>query len=197
MSLFSKIYDPAIKPLENRGLQRFRKDLIGKATKHVLEIGCGTGLNFPFYTPAALVTAVDPNTKMLQKAKQRAQLADANISVIEGTVEYLPFPDNTFDSVVCTLVLCSVPNVNQAITELRRICKPNGTMLFLEHIRVQQPIIGKIQDLLTPASKRFCGGCCLNRNTHLDIQKAEIITESIQFHYGNAMFILEGKNKKD
>ncbi|WP_379968208.1 class I SAM-dependent methyltransferase [Ectobacillus sp. sgz5001026] len=197
MSLFTKIYDPAMRPIENAGLQRFRKDLVGKARKHVLEIGCGTGLNFPFYNPATLVTAVDPNPGMLHKAKHRAQLADANISVMQGSVEELPFPADIFDSVVCTLVLCSVPNVDLALAELTRVCKPGGTMLFMEHVRAQQPVVGKIQDFLTPAWKKLCDGCCLNRNTRLNIERAKIETTSVQYHYGHAMFILEGKNMKE
>src|SRR5690606_5793131 len=119
---FPKWYDTFMSPLEKRGFQRLRKSLIGKAQGKVLEIGSGTGANFPYYDRAEEVTALDPNSMMREKSMVRAEQATVPIDVISGDVENLPFMDNVFDTVVGTLVLCTIPNPIKALEEIRRVC---------------------------------------------------------------------------
>lgn len=164
-SLFESFYDNLMSPLEKWGFQKVRKDLIHKAKGNVLEIGSGTGLNFPYYQFDQSVVAIEPSSSMREKSMKRVKESQACIDVREGTAEQLPFPSDYFDTVVVTLVLCSVSDLDQALEEIHRVCKPNGLILLFEHIRVRNPVMGRLQDWLTPVSRRLCDGCHLNRDT--------------------------------
>lgn len=152
---FPYIYDMVMLPFERTRFKGIRKALVGKAVGRVLEIGAGTGLNFPYYYQAKHVDAVDPNPLMEQHAlrRKRAALVPIETHVVEA--EALPFADNTFDTVIATLVFCTIPNPEQAIKEITRVSKPNAQILLFEHVRMEQKFLGKIQDLLTPAWKKF------------------------------------------
>nr|WP_276562882.1 class I SAM-dependent methyltransferase [Paenibacillus anseongense] len=152
-------------PLERKYFARIRVDLLKEARGNVLEIGSGTGLNFGYYTHAEKVTALEPNPKMTRKASQRATHATVPIEVIFGNAETLPFEDNTFDTIVGTLVLCTIPDPEKALSEIRRVCKNDGIVLFFEHIRLNNRYLGKLQDFLTPVWRHLCDGCHLNRNS--------------------------------
>lgn len=154
-----------MQPLEQKGLTEIRKTLIRNAGGKVLEIGSGTGLNFPFYERADKVIAIEPQLLMMNRSLIRANGALVPIDVILAGAEEIPFEDNTFDTVVGTLVLCTIPNPLKALEEIRRVCKPHGIILFLEHVRLDHPILGRIQDWLTPIWKHVCDGCHLNRKT--------------------------------
>jgi ubiquinone/menaquinone biosynthesis C-methylase UbiE len=164
--------DSLMKPLETRGLGKIRADLIAKSYGLVLEIGSGTGLNFAYYRNVEKVIAIEPEDAMREQSMSRAKDAAIEIEVLSSRAECLPFPDNTFDSVVCTLVFCTISDPVKALQEIRRVCKPNGNVLFLEHVRSKQLIIGAVQDWLTPVWKQLCDGCHLNRNS------AEIIKQA-------------------
>src|SRR5690554_594441 len=127
---FSKIYDPLMKPLEARGFSNIRKNLMQKAKGKVLEIGSGTGLNFPFYVQAEEVTALEPDPSMRARSLKRSNHAKVPIKIISGNAEKLPFQDNDFDFIVGTLVLCSISDPQKALEEMRRVCKPGGKVLF-------------------------------------------------------------------
>ncbi len=113
--LFPKVYDILMGPLERRGFGQIRKKLMQKARGEVLEIGSGTGFNFPFYEHAQKVTAIEPEPRMRELSLSRAQNAQVPIEVILAGAEKLPFPDDFFDTVVCTLVLCTIPNSTKAL----------------------------------------------------------------------------------
>lgn len=161
---FTKCYDTLMSPLEKRGFQTIRKNLIAKAEGRVLEIGSGTGINFPFYEKADEVIAIEPQFLMQEQSLVRAKNSHVPINVISADAEELPFQENSFDTVVGTLVLCTIPDTLKALEEIRRVCKPEGKVLWFEHVRVNDPILGWLQDFLTPVWKRLCDGCHLNRN---------------------------------
>lgn len=142
----------------------YRQRLVDGARGRVLEIGVGSGLNIPLYPAAAdAVVGLDPSLRLLVRAR-RVQRRDASsIDLVEGLAEALPWDDEVFDTVVSTWTLCSIPDVNAALREIRRVLKPSGQFRFVEHGRAPDERVALWQDRLTPMWKRLAGGCHLNR----------------------------------
>lgn len=115
--------------------KKLRKEFIQLAQGEVLEIGIGTGVNLEFYTEDVSVTGIDFSQKMLEKARKKADKLTRNINILEMDVERLDFADDSFDTVVATCVFCSVPNPIQGLKEVRRVTKPSGKIILLEHMR--------------------------------------------------------------
>ena len=185
------LYDTVMAPLERGGFRDIRKQLLHQARGTVLEIGAGTGVNFPYYTEAAHVIAVDPDPGMMARSVPRATQAPVPIAVLRARAEALPFPDHTFDTVVGTLVFCTIPDPRQALCELQRVSKPAGTALFFEHVRVHRPLAGRLQEWLTPLWKRLAGGCHLNRDTLALLTQAGFAVTRIEPHYKGLFLVLE------
>ena len=133
----------------------------------MLEVGAGIGRNFVHYPHPEVseVVAVEPDPYMRRRAEARIAAAAVPIRLTEGTAEALPVPDASIDVVVSTLVLCSVDEPDAAIREWRRVLKPRGSVLLIEHMRSDVPSRAKIQDLLTPVWRRIAANCHLNRTT--------------------------------
>jgi ubiquinone/menaquinone biosynthesis C-methylase UbiE len=178
-------------PLERSGFQDIRKSLLRQARGTVLEIGAGTGANFPYYTEAAHVIALDPDPSMVERSLLRARPATVPIEVIVARAEALPFPDHTFDAVVGTLVFCTIPEPRHALCELQRVSKPAGNALFFEHVRVHRPLAGRLQDWLTPVWKRLAGGCHMNRDTLALLTQAGFAVTRIEPHYKELFLVIE------
>jgi ubiquinone/menaquinone biosynthesis C-methylase UbiE len=187
------LYDTVMAPVERGGFQAICKQLLRHASGKVLEIGSGTGVNFPYYTEAERVIALDPTPAMVERSLPRTTQVAVPIEVIVANAEALPFPDHTFDTVVGTLVCCTIPDPCQALCEMRRICKPAGKVLFFEHVRVHHPLVGRLQDWLTPLWKRMAGGCHLNRNTLALIKQAGFEVTCIEPHYQELFLVIEAK----
>lgn len=162
---FSKWYDFFMSPLEKGTFKTIRKNLIQRAEGSVLEIGSGTGINFPYYKSVTKVTAIEPRQFMIEKSIKRKAISSVQIEVQKGSAEMLPYPDNSFDTVVVTLALCTIPDPKLALKEMARVCKPGGKILLFEHVKMSSPFLGTLQDWLTPFWKKICDGCCLNRDT--------------------------------
>lgn len=142
----------------------FRQTLLADVKGDVLEIGFGTGLNLRHYPEAVKrLTVVDPNPGMATFAQQRIVASNLAIDTQVLSSEALPMADNTFDSVVSTWTLCSIPNIEQALGEIHRVLKPNGRFFFIEHGRSPDPSIQIWQDRLPPIQKVIADGCHLNR----------------------------------
>lgn len=186
---FAKWYDFFMNPLEQGKFKTIRKELLCEARGMVLEIGSGTGINFPIYENAETVYAIEPNPAMIEKSITKKENAVVPIEIINAGAEQLPFEDNSFDTVVATLVFCTIPNVDSALKEIKRVLKPGGTILFFEHVKMENRFLAGLQDFLTPAWKRICDGCCLNRNTHqlLKSHSLEIIEKK---DYYNGLFVV-------
>ncbi|UOQ93301.1 class I SAM-dependent methyltransferase [Halobacillus shinanisalinarum] len=162
---FPRIYDMAMTPLEQAKFKKVRKILVSEATGRVLEIGSGTGANFPYYKNATRVDAIEPNPLMRKQSFKRIKRSRATIKTYLVKAEKLPFEENTFDSVVATLVFCTIPDPVQALKEIQRVSKPGASLFLLEHVRMNHLLLGRMQDVLTPLWQRACDGCHLNRDT--------------------------------
>lgn len=160
----------------------WRKMLLVKAKGKILEIGVGTGKNFPHYPSGASVTGIDIADRMVVIARNKASKLGLSFDLGEGDVQNLSFPDNSFDTVVATFVFCSVPDPVQGLKELRRVVKPAGRILLLEHVRIDRPIIGWLMDRLNPLVVRIMGAN-INRRTLENVEKAGLRIESVE-HLG-------------
>ena len=160
----------------------WRKKLLAKAKGTILEIGVGTGKNFPHYPYGACVTGIDIADRMLVIARKKASELGLPFDLSEGDVQSLHFPDNAFDTVVATFIFCSVPDPVQGLRELRRVVKPSGRILLLEHVRIDKPIIGWIMDRMNPWVVHIMGAN-INRRTIENVQKAGLRIESVE-HLG-------------
>lgn len=145
-------------------LGELRRELLSGVQGEVLEIGFGTGLNLPHYPEGVRkVTAVDPNREMSALARKRVEASPINVDYKTISAERIPLGAATFDSIVSSWTLCSIPDVNQALKEIDRLLKPGGRFFFLEHGRSAEPNVAAWQDRLTPLNKKLAGGCHLNR----------------------------------
>jgi SAM-dependent methyltransferase len=141
-----------------------RRRLVEQATGAVLEIGAGTGRNLPLYRTATRVVALEPGPGMRTRANHAAQAARVPVEVIDGTAEHLPFPDAAFDTVVASLVLCTVPDLAQTLAEARRVLRPGGTLRFYQHVRADAPRLARWQDRLERPWGWLAGGWHPNRD---------------------------------
>lgn len=150
--------------MRNRTLVPYRQRVLSVAEGRVLEIGIGSGLNLPFYGPGAReVIGLDPSPRLIAMAERAAQNSTLPVRFIDGSAEAIPLDDGSVDTVLTTWTLCSIPGTVQAFAEMRRVLKPGGQLLFVEHGLAPDPGVRRWQDRLTPAWKRIGGGCHLNR----------------------------------
>ncbi|WP_166241542.1 class I SAM-dependent methyltransferase [Paenibacillus turpanensis] len=166
-TFFTRWYDRFMGPLERGSFQHIRQRLLQAAKGKVLEVGSGTGVNFEWYSRVTVeeVTAIEPVDAMREQSLQRAAKAPVTIHLYNAGAEYLPFPDESFDTVVATLVMCTIPDPVQAMQEMYRVCKPGGRFLMFEHVQHEHRWLRFLQDALTPMWKRWCDGCHLNRDS--------------------------------
>ena len=151
-----------------------RKEVTGQARGLVLEIGAGNGLNFAFYDPDTVerVEATEPDSAMLGYARERAAAARVPVNLTQAPVENLPFADESFDSAVVTLVFCSVGDPLRGLREVRRVLKPGGSLLMVEHVRAYGAIAATIQNIITPINRLVAGNCHWNRDTEKTVIEA-------------------------
>ncbi|MRG86501.1 class I SAM-dependent methyltransferase [Salinibacillus xinjiangensis] len=180
---FPLVYDALILPLEKTKFKRIRTQLIAKVEGEVLEIGSGTGVNFPIYKNAHQVVAIEPNPEMTKHAAQNIKKSKVPIRSITARAEQLPFEDNTFDTVVATLVFCTIPNPIKALQEIERVCKPGATIQFFEHVKMKQPFLAKLQEVCTPFWKKVCDGCHLNRDTLELVNQSNLNIKQVDSFY--------------
>jgi ubiquinone/menaquinone biosynthesis C-methylase UbiE len=168
--LFALTYDRQMAGTEKAGLRAMRERLLGGAHGDVLEIGGGTGLNLTCYGPAVgSLTITEPQPPMLRRLERRARAVGVRehgpvTTVLRAPAEDLPFDDQTFDVAVSTLVLCGVDDQPRALRELRRVLRPGGELLFIEHVRAGDPATARRQDRVNWLN-RLVAGCDCNRPT--------------------------------
>jgi ubiquinone/menaquinone biosynthesis C-methylase UbiE len=146
-------------------LHTYRQRAASQASGLVLEIGFGSGLNLPFYDPArvARLYALEPQESMLKLARKAIARAPFPVQVLKAGAEQIPLPDQSMDTVLSTWTLCTIPAVEEALYEIRRVLKPSGQFLFAEHGLSPEPQVAGWQHRLTPLWRRCAGGCHLNR----------------------------------
>jgi ubiquinone/menaquinone biosynthesis C-methylase UbiE len=170
--LFAALYDPlSAKPERTFGAEVKRK-LLANAGGRVLEIGVGTGLSLPHYPPGVELVAVEPSEPMLRRARRRAAELGRNVTFVEAPAEELPFEDGSFDTVVSLAVLCSVDDQASVLSEIRRVLRPGGRFIFLEHVRSDDPQLARRQDRWERPWGWIAGGCHPNRRTLESIEAA-------------------------
>ena len=166
--LSAVLYDPFFWLAERAGLAARRRDLVRQARGRVLEIGAGTGLNLRHYADDAELVLSEPDAAMADRLRRRVAGRERPATVVLASAEALPFADGEFDTVVSTLVLCAVADQAAALREIRRVLRPGGRLLFMEHIRSDSPRWARWQDRLNPPWRAFAEGCNCNRPT-LDV----------------------------
>lgn len=171
----SKFYDASMQKMEAASLSIWRKELLSYVSGDVLEIGSGTGVNLEYYnTRINTLTLTEPDNNMLSILERRVkQIGDDRFKTVKAAADDLPFDDNQYDAVVITLVLCSVKDQQQTLTEIKRVLKPGGKIYFIEHVLAkQEPRLIKWQKILQPLWVCACGSCHLTRDTETSIVKA-------------------------
>lgn len=174
------LYEAIAGRMEKAGVERIRARLAGDLRGRVIEVGCGTGLNFTHYAAGVEVVAIEPIHEFRDLAAARAAAAAARIEVIEGDAQALAFPDASFDAAFVTLVFCSVPDAGRGLAELRRVVRPGGRVVLFEHVRSERPLVRAVQEALNPMWWRFMDGCNLNRDTAGRIRAAGFQVEETQ-----------------
>ena len=194
---FPRLYDTFMTPLEKKGqFKKIRQNLIAKAEGEVLEIGSGTGINFPLYRKASHVIAIEPNSEMIKKSLPKINQAGVSIEIKKAKAEWLPYADHTFDTVVATLVFCTIPNPAKALEEISRVLKVGGTLLLFEHVKMDNQLLSRLQTVLTPAWRRVCDGCHLDRDTLELIRQSTFHIDEINVYYQGLFKVIKASNSE-
>lgn len=173
------LYDLFMKPLEKSGVKQARKRLMTQAKGSVLEIGSGTGANIKYFNFDLITDLIITDKKLSKRIKS---LKIEHATFVETDVSKLPFLDHTFDTIIHTLVFCSVKDVSKGLIELKRVLKPNGKIIFIEHVLPERAFLKRTFKILNPLWKRVSSGCNLTR-TYIESLEQEgfKIVESSKF----------------
>jgi ubiquinone/menaquinone biosynthesis C-methylase UbiE len=179
--IFSRVFDRMSEREERMGQAEHRQAMLHGVSGRVVELGAGNGINFRYY-PASVgeVVAVEPEPYLRGRAQEAARRATMSVTVVDGLGGELPFEDGSFDAAVASLVLCSVPDQREVLSDLSRVVRPGGELRFYEHVRAADPRRARVQDAITPVWRLFGGGCHPNRDTAAAIEAAGFSIESCQ-----------------
>jgi ubiquinone/menaquinone biosynthesis C-methylase UbiE len=171
--------------MRNKDAARVRGDWVPRARGEVLEVGIGSGLNLPFYSlEVQRLYGVDPSAELQRMARARTANAPMKVEFLSQSVEEtLPLSDSSIDTVVMTWTLCSIADPSRALQQMKRVLKPNGLLIFVEHGRAPEPGVAAWQDRLTPVWKRIGGGCHLNRKVDALLVEAGFKIEKLKTTY--------------
>ncbi|MDA8345088.1 MAG: class I SAM-dependent methyltransferase [Thermaerobacter sp.] len=168
----------------------WRRQVTARATGNVLEVGVGTGKNLPFYQSETTVkvTGIDLSPGMLSVARGKGCPVPQDL--VEMDAQRMAFPDGSFDTVVATCVFCTVPDPVAGLREVRRVCRPGGRIVLMEHVRVDKPIIGRLMDALDPLVV-WLMGTHINRRTVENVRRAGLTIERIERLKGDLVLLIE------
>jgi ubiquinone/menaquinone biosynthesis C-methylase UbiE len=170
--------------MRRKDLTKYRRAAFAAARGRVLEVGVGSGLNFPLYgKEVEFVLAIDPSPRLLSVARRRAATSGIPVELVLGSATAIPLADNAVDAVVMTWTLCSIPDPLAALREMRRVLKPDGNLCFVEHGLSPEPGVERWQHRLTPAWRRMAGGCHLDRKMDDLIRQAGFDLTNLQEEY--------------
>jgi len=179
--LFAAAYDRSFKATEEAGLRQMRRELLADAGGRVLELGAGTGANLDLYPEdVGEIVAIEPDPHMAKRLRATAAASPRTVSVNEAPAEHLPFEDSSFDTAVSTLVFCTVPDPGAALAEVARVLKPGGRLLFVEHVRAEDPGLARWQDRLEKPWRFLGDGCHCNRDTVATIAASPLRLEDVE-----------------
>jgi len=170
--------------MRQKQLTKYRRTVVAAARGRVLEIGVGSGLNFPLYgKEVEFVYGIDPSPRLLAIARRRVLASPVPVELLLGSATAIPLTDAAVDTVVMTWTLCSIPDPLAALREMRRVLKPNGNLCFVEHGLSPEPSIEHWQHRITPTWRRIAGGCHLDRKIDELIRLAGFDLKSLQVEY--------------
>jgi ubiquinone/menaquinone biosynthesis C-methylase UbiE len=179
--MFAALYDRMLAGTEDAGLRERRHELLSKASGRVLEIGAGTGLNLEHYPEAVEeIVFTEPEEPMARRLSRKLEDTGRRSQVIHASAEQLPFEEGAFDTVVSTLVLCTVEDPRRALSEIARVLRPGGQFLFLEHVRADEEKLARWQDRFARPWRWFGNGCNCNRPTPSLIDESALSLEEIE-----------------
>jgi ubiquinone/menaquinone biosynthesis C-methylase UbiE len=177
---FAAIYDRGLKATEDAGLREIRRQTLAQAKGRTIDLGAGTGVNRDLFPDSVTeLVLAEPGPHMLEKL--RAKVAeDASVQIVQASAQSLPFEDDSFDTAVFTLVLCTVPDPASALAEAARVLRPGGKLLFVEHVRAEDPGSAHWQDRLEKPWRFLADGCHCNRDTVATIEASPFRIESLE-----------------
>ncbi len=177
---FAALYDRGLKATEEGGLRQMRRELLAQASGRTIDLGAGTGVNLDLYPEAVseLVMA-EPDPHMLRQLRAKAA-GRGGVEISAASAEELPFADDSFDTAVLTLVLCTVPNPAAALSEAARVLKPGGKLLFIEHVRASEADLAGWQDRFEKPWRFLADGCHCNRDTVALIEDSPLELERVE-----------------
>jgi len=178
---FSAAYDSLMKSTEEAGMREIRSEALAEARGRTIDIGAGTGVNADLFPDdlAELVLA-EPDEHMLKRLRPKMAESGREVEVVQAPADRLPFPDDTFDTAVFTLVLCTVPDQAAALAEAARVLRPGGKLLFVEHVRAEEPGLARWQDRLERPWRFLGDGCHCNRDTVATIEASPFEIERVE-----------------
>jgi ubiquinone/menaquinone biosynthesis C-methylase UbiE len=178
---FSALYDRCLQGTEEAGLHELRRELLADAGGRTIELGAGTGINLDLYPDAVEeLVMTEPDPHMAKRLRPKLAGSARGAAVVEAPAERLPFEDSSFDTAVAALVFCTVPNPKAALAEAARVLKPGGRLLFLEHVRSQDPGLARWQDRLERPWRFLGDGCHCNRDTVATISASRLELERVE-----------------
>jgi ubiquinone/menaquinone biosynthesis C-methylase UbiE len=170
--------------MKNAGIRHYREELVPQARGRVLEIGVGSGLNLPFYgREVEHLYGLDPSPGLRKMAAKRARKVHREVELLEGSAEEIALPDHSLDTVITTWTLCSIPDVNSALREMRRVLKADGQLLFVEHGLAPEEKVQRWQHRLNPLWHRVSGGCNMDRKIDASIAAAGFRMTQLETEY--------------
>ncbi len=166
-------------------IMKRRSQIVPKASGNILELGAGGGINLQFYRPDKVekVTGIDPSPELIDRARQAGQISPIPFEIIGGMAENMPFEDDSFDTVLITFTLCTVSDQMQSLSEVRRVLKPGGKLLYLEHGQAPDQGVHLWQRRIEPIWKPLAGGCHLTRPIGSAVENAGFVTSDTTGEY--------------
>jgi len=188
------LYDFLEGAMERSSFSHWRKLLWSKVEgKRILEVGVGTGKNFPYYPPDVAITAIDFSEKMLARARKKATKQNVRVNLLQADVQKLEFPDDTFDTVVGTFVFCSVPDPVKGLMEVERVCKLGGQVLLLEHVLSSKRVLAALMKLANPVVVRTMGPSITRRTVENVIKSGLIVVRVTDLGAAGIFKLIEAK----
>jgi len=177
---FAALYDRGLKATEEAGLREMRRRLLGQASGRTVDLGAGTGVNLSLYPDVVSeLVMVEPDPHMLKQLRAKA-VDGGGVEIVAASAQELPFADDSFDTAVFTLVLCTVPDPATALREAARVLKPQGKLLFIEHVRAEEEGLARWQDHLEGPWRFLADGCHCNRDTVAVIEASPFEVERVE-----------------
>ncbi len=178
---FSAFYDSLVKGTEEAGLRDMRREVLADASGRTIDIGAGTGANLGLYPPQVTeLVLAEPDPHMTKRLRAKLAESGQDAELVDAPAEKLPFEDSSFDTAVFTLVLCTVPDPAAALEEAARLLRPGGRVLFVEHVRSQDPGLARWQDRLETPWRLFGDGCHCNRDTVATIEASPLTLTHVE-----------------